>query len=132
MPPPKASDIRAWAQQQGMTVSERGRLAQDVVAAYDQAHDNGRAAKVVKPVRAATAPAATSTPRPAAKTMPTPDRAEPEKPTSVATPSAPEGPDLEHRVFELEKQVLSLTQRLDAAVTAWTKRSRSFSLPKRR
>jgi len=39
---------------------------------------------------------------------------------------------LEGRVLELEKQVLSLTQRLDAAVTALTKRGRSFSMPKRK
>jgi len=39
---------------------------------------------------------------------------------------------LEGRVLELEKQVLSLTQRLDAAVTALTKGGRSFSMPKRK
>ena len=39
---------------------------------------------------------------------------------------------LEGRVLELEKQVLSLTQRPDAAVTALTKRGRSFSMPKRK
>src|SRR3954470_8260514 len=30
--------IRAWAQSQGMDVSERGRVKKDVLDAYDQAH----------------------------------------------------------------------------------------------
>lgn len=33
-----AADIRAWAQQQGMTVSERGRVSAEVREAYDRAH----------------------------------------------------------------------------------------------
>src|SRR3954454_9300321 len=31
--------IRAWAQSQGMDVSERGRVKKDVLDAYDQAHN---------------------------------------------------------------------------------------------
>lgn len=31
-------DIRAWAKSQGMTVSERGRVAREVIEAYDAAH----------------------------------------------------------------------------------------------
>lgn len=31
-------DVRAWAKQQGMQVSERGRIAADVQQAYDAAH----------------------------------------------------------------------------------------------
>ena len=30
--------IRAWAQSQGMGVSERGRVKKDIIDAYDQAH----------------------------------------------------------------------------------------------
>jgi len=30
--------IRAWAQSQGMDVSERGRVKKDIIDAYDQAH----------------------------------------------------------------------------------------------
>lgn len=31
-------DVRAWAQQQGMEISERGRIPVDVQRAYDAAH----------------------------------------------------------------------------------------------
>jgi hypothetical protein len=30
--------IRSWAREQGITVSERGRIAQDVIAQYEAAH----------------------------------------------------------------------------------------------
>ena len=33
-----ATDIRAWAQEQGMTVSARGRVPAEVRAAYEAAH----------------------------------------------------------------------------------------------
>jgi hypothetical protein len=32
------ADVRAWAKEQGMEVSERGRVSQDVLSAYDAAH----------------------------------------------------------------------------------------------
>jgi hypothetical protein len=32
------AEIRAWAQSQGMTVAERGRIKKDIIDAYDQAH----------------------------------------------------------------------------------------------
>lgn len=33
-----ATDIRAWAQEQGLTVSARGRVPADIKEAYDKAH----------------------------------------------------------------------------------------------
>jgi len=88
MPPSNVSDIRAWVQQQGMTVSDRGGLSQDVMAAYDKAHQKPRAAKAVKPGRAASAPGATATARPATKPRRSPGELEPERPASVPAPSA--------------------------------------------
>lgn len=35
---PKSSDIRAWARENGFTVSERGRIPAEVRDAYDNAH----------------------------------------------------------------------------------------------
>lgn len=32
------SDVRSWAKEQGLAVSERGRIARSVQAAYDAAH----------------------------------------------------------------------------------------------
>lgn len=32
------ADVRAWAKEQGMDVSERGRVRQEVLDAYDSAH----------------------------------------------------------------------------------------------
>ena len=32
------ADIRAWAQDQGLKVSERGRVSKDIVEAYEAAH----------------------------------------------------------------------------------------------
>ncbi len=37
-PGPALSDVRAWAAEQGMAVSERGRIAHDVLDAYNAAH----------------------------------------------------------------------------------------------
>ncbi|GGL17507.1 histone-like nucleoid-structuring protein Lsr2 [Planomonospora parontospora] len=34
----KSADIRAWAKQQGHTVSERGRIAREIVEKYEAAH----------------------------------------------------------------------------------------------
>ncbi|MBO1031263.1 Lsr2 family protein [Tessaracoccus sp. SD287] len=34
----QGADIRAWAQSQGMKVSERGRVSKEVVEAYEAAH----------------------------------------------------------------------------------------------
>lgn len=133
MSTPKASDIRTWAQQQGITVSDRGRLPQEVVTAYNNAHDGpkpaqvapAKSAKATQPVvRRASKPRAKAPVRGATGTAP----AEVRQPATAA----PADDVLEKRVTELEKQVLSLTERLDAAVTALTKRSRSFSLSGRK
>ena len=35
---PSANDIRAWAKENGLTVSERGRISQEVRDAYNAAH----------------------------------------------------------------------------------------------
>jgi Lsr2 len=43
-PKPKAAkrddlaEVRAWAKQQGMEVNERGRVAREILDAYDEAH----------------------------------------------------------------------------------------------
>ncbi len=37
-PSGRTAQIRAWAREQGIAVSERGRVAADVVARYDAAH----------------------------------------------------------------------------------------------
>ena len=37
-PPPSISEMRAWAVEQGMTVSERGKLSRAVQDAYADAH----------------------------------------------------------------------------------------------
>lgn len=124
-----ASDIRTWAQQQGLTVSDRGRLPQDVVAAYKRAHPDATA--VQAPAKAAKAISSTSSRRTKSPAT-APARAMATSAASQATPARADDGMLEKRVAELEKQVLSLTERLDAAVTALTKRSRSFSLPKRK
>ena len=131
MTPPIASDIRAWARQQGLPVSERGRLSQDIVAAYDKAHAKVSALNTVSASKA-TRPSATAKARPAAKkgTVASPDAAK--EPESLSNPPASGRAELEQRDAELENQVLSLTERLDAAVTALTKRSRPFSLPTRK
>lgn len=34
----RSADIRAWAREQGLKVSERGRIPADLVSRYDQAH----------------------------------------------------------------------------------------------
>lgn len=34
----RAAEIRAWARQEGIAVSERGRISADVVAEYEAAH----------------------------------------------------------------------------------------------
>ncbi|MCU0266492.1 MAG: Lsr2 family protein [Actinomycetia bacterium] len=34
----RSAEIRAWAKEQGLKVSERGRISADVVAKYDAAH----------------------------------------------------------------------------------------------
>ena len=34
----RSAEIRAWAKEQGLKVSERGRISADVVARYDAAH----------------------------------------------------------------------------------------------
>lgn len=34
----RSAQIRAWAREQGLSVSERGRIAADVVAKYEAAH----------------------------------------------------------------------------------------------
>lgn len=34
----RTSEVRAWAQAQGLTVSERGRVSKEVMDAYDAAH----------------------------------------------------------------------------------------------
>ncbi len=36
--PEQAKHIREWAEQNGFKVSDRGRIPQDVLAAYDEAH----------------------------------------------------------------------------------------------
>lgn len=35
---PSSNQVRAWAQEQGMKVSARGRVAADIVEAYQRAH----------------------------------------------------------------------------------------------
>lgn len=133
MSTPNASDIRTWAQRQGLTVSDRGRLPQDVMTAYGKAHSK------TEPPQAASPEATKATRSVAPRTSTSPSKAAARVTTASAAPeakqAAPVSTDdgvLEKRVAELEKQVLSLTERLDAAVTALTKRSRSFSLPKRK
>lgn len=41
---PTSADVRAWARAQGLSISDRGRLAADVVAAYERAHGGPAAA----------------------------------------------------------------------------------------
>ena len=133
MSTPDASDTRTRARQQGLNVSDRGRLPQDIVTAYEQAHAKRKSAQVA-PVQAAK-PSRSTVPR----TLKAPLKAS-ARPTTTSSsskaqlvaPKAPADGLLEKRVAELEKQVLSLTERLDAAVTASTTRSRSFSLPTRK
>ena len=136
MSTPTASDIRTWAHEQGITVSERGRLSQDVLAAYVKAHNGSVGADKTQSATAKSKPASTRR-----TTAVKASRAAAEGPTLVGDPqeqatsdgaSARTAKALEQRVAELEKQVLSLTERLDAAVTALTTRSRSFSLPRRK
>ena len=128
---PTASDIRTWAHEQGISVAERGRLPQDVLAAYVKAHDGSVGADKTRSASAKSKPASTrrtttvKTSR-AAAARPTLDGDPQEQATSDGASTRR---TLEQRVAELEKQVLSLTERLDAAVTAPTTRSRSFSLP---
>ena len=122
---PTASDIRTWAHEQGLLVSERGRLSQDVLAAYVKAHNGSVGADKTQSATAKSKPISTKRTiavkaSRAAAARPTLARDRQEQAMSEA---------LEQRVAELEKQVLSLTERLDAAVTVLTTRSRSFSLP---
>ena len=129
-----ASDIRTWAHEQGITVAERGRLSQDVVAAYVKAHNGSVGADKTQSATAKSKPASTRRTT-AVKTS----RAAAGRPTLVGDPQERPTSDgastlrakaLEQRVAELEKQVLSLTERLDAAATVLTTRSRSFPLPR--
>jgi len=131
MSTPTASDIRTWAHEQGITVAERGRLSQDVLAAYVKAYNGSVGADKTRSATAKSKPVSTRRTT-AVKTS----RAAAARPTLDGDPQAQATSDgastlraLEQRVAELEKQVLSLTERLDAAVTVLTTRSRSFSLP---
>ena len=133
---PTASDIRTWAHEQGITVSERGRLSQDVLAAYVKAHNGSVGTDKTRSASAKSKPASTRR-----TTAVKASRAAAARPTLVGDPQEQATSDgastrrakaLEQRVAELEKQVLSLTERLDAAATVLTTRSRSFSLPRRR
>lgn len=40
-PEPSIGDVRAWAKEQGIEVSARGRISEDVVEAYKAAHTSG-------------------------------------------------------------------------------------------
>jgi len=40
-PEPSIGDVRAWAKGQGIEVSARGRISEDVIDAYKQAHNGG-------------------------------------------------------------------------------------------
>ena len=131
-----ASDIRTWAHEQGILVSERGRLSQDVLAAYVKAHNGSVKADKTQSATAKSKPASTRR-----TTAVRTSRAAAARPTLVEDPQEQATPDgasarrtqaLEQRVAELEKQVLSLTERLDAAATVLTTRSRSFPLPRRK
>ena len=133
MSTPTASDIRIWAHEQGITVSERGRLSQDVLAAYVKAHNGSVGTDKTQSATAKSKPASTRR-----TTAVKASRAAAGRPTLVGDPQEQATSDgastrrakaLEQRVAELEKQVLSLTERLDAAATVLTTRSRSFSLP---
>jgi len=130
---PTASDIRTWAHEQGLLVAERGRLSQDVLAAYVKAHNGSVGADKTRSATAKSKPASTRRTTAvkasrAAAARPTEARDRQEQAMSDGA-SARRAKALEQRVAELEKQVLSLTERLDAAVTVLTTRSRSFSLP---
>ena len=131
-----ASDIRTWAHEQGILVSERGRLSQDVLAAYVKAHNGSVGAEKTRSATAKSKLVSTRrttvvrTSR-AAAARPTLDGDPQEQATSDGA-SARRAGALEQRVAELEKQVLSLTERLDSAATVLTTRSRSFPLPRRK
>ncbi|MCU1595488.1 MAG: Lsr2 [Frankiales bacterium] len=142
MSTPDTSDIRAWAKDQGMPVSERGRLPKDIVAAYEKTHRRGQAGKkeastktnATKPPpnKGAVGKSPTAKIAPASQLRPV-SASERAKTVTQMPVSAPVDGALERRVAELEEQVLSLTQRLDAAVVALTKRGgRTFSLPRRK
>ena len=134
MSTPTASDIRTWAHEQGLLVAERGRLSQDVLAAYVKAHNGSVGTDKTQSATAKSKPASTKR-----TTAVKASRAAASRPTLVGDPQEQATSDgastrrakaLEQRVAELEKQVLSLTERLDAAATVLTTRSRSFPLPK--
>ena len=56
---PTASDIRTWAHEQGITVAERGRLSQDVLAAYVKAHNGSVGADKTQSATAKSKPTST-------------------------------------------------------------------------
>ncbi len=56
---PTASDIRTWAHEQGITVAERGRLSQDVLAADVKAHNGSVGADKTQSATAKSKPTST-------------------------------------------------------------------------
>lgn len=142
----RSSDVRAWAKANGIKVSDRGRLSTEALEAYQAA--NGTTAGAKRAGRAAEATSGSRAPRPgnksAAASTPNVSRAAsrgeaapapaPAAPVGEPLPTAPSNGDLAEvvrRIGELEAQVASLTERLDAAVSALTKRGRQFRLSRR-
>ena len=136
-----SGDVRVWAKSQGFQVGDRGRLPAAVIEAYQAAVAVDATTPVRRPARKAPAgtgkgPAVAAElmspsvilPKPAGRSSR--DAADrPKRPASAA--EQPLLTQVVDRVAELEAQVATLTERLDAVVTG-AKAGRGFSLPRLR
>ncbi len=110
MPSPTTADIRAWAQQNGHPVGDRGRLPAELVEAYDKAHRSG---KTPAQAPTKTPPAARPASRPAADPAPVRPATSP-----PATPKPAEPEALAARLAAVEARLVEVTRRLETLENA--------------
>src|SRR5258708_6898499 len=87
-------DVRGWARSRGLTISTRGPLSADVIAAYDQAHSGAKKGTTVpRPVAKRTAKKTASKAQPRRRAVKARPRAVPAQPRG-RRPAAATTPDL--------------------------------------